>query len=146
MTEQTYTVDMQKLYTATATAYGAAGEKVSTDDGRLDLPLSLPTELGGEGSDGTNPEQLLAAGYSTCFQAAMGIVSKRLEVSLSPNTEVQTQLELHENGDAYDFKITITVKNSDLKGEQLQRLLDETLKVCPITRATQNAEIQVSGA
>ncbi|WP_261663699.1 Ohr family peroxiredoxin [Deinococcus sp. Marseille-Q6407] len=135
---------MPKLYTAHATAYGAAGEKVATDDSRIDLPLSLPVELGGEGGEGTNPEQLLAAGYSACFQAALGIVSKRQEISLSPDTQVSTELELHENGDAYDFKIHITVSGSDVEGEQLQHLLDETLKVCPITRATQNAELSVS--
>ncbi|MDO4263036.1 MAG: Ohr family peroxiredoxin [Deinococcus sp.] len=135
---------MQKLYTATATAHGAAGHKVATDDSRIDLPLSLPTELGGEGGEGTNPEQLLAAGYSTCFQAALGIVSKRREVSLSPDMQVQTSLELYENGDAYDFKIHITVSGSGMEAGQLQQLLDETLTVCPITRATQNAELTVS--
>ncbi|ADY25972.1 peroxiredoxin, Ohr subfamily [Deinococcus proteolyticus MRP] len=135
---------MQKLYTATATAHGAPGQQVATDDRRIDLPLSLPTELGGEGGDGTNPEQLLAAGYSSCFLAALGIVSKRREVSLSPDIQVQTRLELYENGDAYDFKVYLTVSGSDVDAAQLQPLLDETLKVCPITRATQGAEISVS--
>ena len=55
------------LYTATATASGGREGQATSSDGVLDVKLTTPRELGGAGGDGTNPEQLFAAGYSACF-------------------------------------------------------------------------------
>ena len=63
------------LYTAVATALNGRDGRVATDDGRLDLTVNPPRELGGSGA-GTNPEQLFAAGYSACFQGALGVVAR----------------------------------------------------------------------
>ncbi len=60
----------KKLYTANATAFGGREGRVKTDDGKLDFTLSPPPGLGGKG-EGTNPEQLFAAGYSACFGSAV---------------------------------------------------------------------------
>lgn len=66
---------MEAIYTAVATAtHGRDGRAVSSD-GRLDLQLGIPTEMGGNGQ-GTNPEQLFAAGYSACFASALGLVGR----------------------------------------------------------------------
>ena len=63
---------MKTLYTATATATDGGREgRARSDDGRLDLTLSMPESMGGHGGAGTNPEQLFAAGYSACFANAM---------------------------------------------------------------------------
>ncbi len=63
---------MKVLYTAVATATeGGRDGHTRTDDGKLDLELSTPREMGGQGGDGTNPEQLFAAGYAGCFANAM---------------------------------------------------------------------------
>jgi hypothetical protein len=59
------------LYMSAATAQGGRGGHVRTPDGRLDLPLDVPVEMGGPGGPGTNPEQLFAAGYAACFQSAL---------------------------------------------------------------------------
>ena len=69
---------MKALYTATATATdrGRNG-RTRTDDGTLDLELSMPEGMGGPGGDGTNPEQLFAAGYAACFANAMRSVARR---------------------------------------------------------------------
>src|SRR6476659_5721618 len=61
----------QPLYTATATAHGGREGKVQTDDGQVSHGLAMPTEMGGKGGPGTNPEQLFAAGYAACFQSAL---------------------------------------------------------------------------
>ncbi|MFC9686732.1 Ohr family peroxiredoxin, partial [Streptomyces sp. NPDC056948] len=63
------------LYTAVATAEGGRDGRVATDDGRLDVVVNPPQALGGSGA-GTNPEQLFAAGYSACFQGALGVVAR----------------------------------------------------------------------
>ena len=61
----------QILYTAVATATGGREGHSGTDDGRLDVDLDVPREMGGPGGPGTNPEQLFAAGYAACFQSAL---------------------------------------------------------------------------
>lgn len=129
---------MNHLYTAEATAHGAAGIRVTTQD--LDLPLNRPEELGGEGGEGTNPERLIAAGYASCFQAALGVLSTRKETSLPADLEITARVELFENGDAYDFKIALIGHFPGMERAEAQALMEEALNVCPMTRAT-NAEL-----
>src|SRR5437899_6420110 len=59
------------LYTAEATVEGGRQGHARTSDGRLDVDLDVPSEMGGTGGAGTNPEQLFAAGYSACFQSSL---------------------------------------------------------------------------
>ena len=61
----------QILYSAKATATGGRDGSAKSDDGRLDVDLSVPKGLGGDDGQGTNPEQLFAAGYSACFIGAL---------------------------------------------------------------------------
>src|SRR5882762_929263 len=61
----------QILYTAEATVTGGREGHARTSDGRLDVDLDVPSEMGGTGGPGTNPEQLFAAGYGACFQSAL---------------------------------------------------------------------------
>src|SRR2546430_8273547 len=63
------------LYTAEATAIGGREGHAQTSDGRLDVELDVPSEMGGAGGPGTNPEQLFAAGYAACFQSSMARVA-----------------------------------------------------------------------
>ena len=74
---------MKVLYTAVATADGGrAGGQVRSSDGNIELPVSPPKELGGEGA-GTNPEQLFAAGYAACFHSAVMIIARRMDQDAS---------------------------------------------------------------
>jgi Ohr subfamily peroxiredoxin len=59
------------LYTAEATAVGGRQGHARTSDGRVDVALDVPREMGGSGGPGTNPEQLFAVGYAACFQSAL---------------------------------------------------------------------------
>ncbi len=68
---------MNTLYTAVATAISGREGRVRSDDGMIDLDLSIPEEMGGQGGAGTNPEQLFAAGYSACFGSAVRAVVAR---------------------------------------------------------------------
>ena len=76
------------LYTATATATGGREGQATSSDGVLDVKLSTPRELGGAGGDGTNPEQLFAAGYSACFLGALKFVAGKQRVALPATTTV----------------------------------------------------------
>src|SRR5207237_7877459 len=74
---ETSAAPVRVLYTAEATATGGRAGHARSSDGRLDVDLSVPTEIGGDSGPGTNPEQLFAAGYAACFQGAMGGAARR---------------------------------------------------------------------
>src|SRR5207237_5167229 len=83
---ETSAAPVRVLYTAEATATGGRAGHATSSDGRLDVDLSMPKELGGDSGPGTNPEQLFAAGYAACFQGAMGVVARRENVSIDGST------------------------------------------------------------
>src|SRR5260370_17320843 len=78
----TPTSQVRVLYTAEATATGGRRGHGRTSDGRVDVDFSYPTELGGDGGPGTNPEQLFATGFAACFQNALMTVARRKNVSV----------------------------------------------------------------
>ena len=81
---------MEVLYRAQSTASGGGREdgRSATDDGKIDVKLSTPTEMGGKGGDGTNPEQLFATGYAACYLGALRLVSGKAGTPVSPDTKV----------------------------------------------------------
>src|SRR6188474_2610919 len=82
------------LYTAHATSTGGRTGTSKTDDGRLTLSLSTPKELGGDGGQGTNPEQLFAAGYSACFIGAMKAVAGKMKIKLPDDTSINASVAI----------------------------------------------------
>ncbi len=77
------------LYAATATATGGREGQALSSDGALAVKLSTPRELGGAGGDGTNPEQLFAAGYSACFLGALKFIAARDKLSIPADTFIE---------------------------------------------------------
>ncbi|MEU4232223.1 organic hydroperoxide resistance protein [Nonomuraea sp. NPDC026600] len=126
---------MSTLYTAIATATGREGRAV-TSDGRLDVALSPPKELGGTG-EGTNPEQLFAAGYAACFASALTLVAKRMKVD-AEQASVTAEVGLGPNGDGgFTLEVALRVELPDhLQGETGRALVEATHQVCPYSNAT----------
>ncbi|MDF2710056.1 organic hydroperoxide resistance protein [Nonomuraea muscovyensis] len=123
------------LYTAIATASGRDGRAV-TSDGRLDVTLAPPKELGGTGA-GTNPEQLFAAGYAACFSSAMALAAKRAEIDVS-DASVTAEVGIEPNG-AGGFRLAVTLRvelPDHLAGEAGRSLLEAAHQVCPYSNAT----------
>ncbi|MFG3045429.1 organic hydroperoxide resistance protein [Streptomyces sp. NPDC048202] len=132
---------MDALYTAVATAtHGREGRAVSSD-GRIDLPLAMPTEMGGDGQ-GTNPEQLFAAGYAACFGSALGLVGRQAKVDVS-DAAVTAEVGIGKEGEGFGLKVTLRVELPDTVDEQTGRKLVETAhQVCPYSNATRgNVEV-----
>lgn len=77
------------LYTAQASVTGGRDGHATSADNKIDLHLSTPKELGGAGGEGTNPEQLFAAGYAACFTGALKLVAANQKVSLPASTSIQ---------------------------------------------------------
>jgi len=127
-------LDMDALYTAVATANGREGRTVSSD-GQLDLTLAMPPALGGNGQ-GTNPEQLFAAGYAACFASALGLVGRQARVDTS---EVSVTAEVSIGKDETGFGLAVVVRvelPEALAGETGHRLVEQAHQVCPYSKAT----------
>lgn len=125
---------MSTLYTAVATASGREGRAVSSDN-RLDVTLAPPKELGGSG-EGTNPEQLFAAGYAACFAGALQLVGRRMKLDVS-DAAVTAEVGLVPDGQAFGLTVTLRIElPEELRGESGTALVEATHQVCPYSNAT----------
>lgn len=131
------------IYTAQVTATGGRAGHVSSTDERIDLALSVPSEMGGEGGSGTNPEQLFAAGYAACFQGAMGVVGRRMKVDTS-ESEVTAKVGLQKDGLAFKLDVELSVKISGLDRTTAEEVVKAAHSVCPYSVATQgNVDVRL---
>ena len=126
----------QVLYVAQATATGGREGQAQTSDKRLTVTLSTPKELGGAGGEGTNPEQLFAAGYSACFLGALKFVAGREKVALSAETSVSGQVGIGAIPTGFGIEVELTVSVPGVDREVAQKLVDAAHIVCPYSNAT----------
>ncbi|MCP9948729.1 MULTISPECIES: organic hydroperoxide resistance protein [Actinomadura] len=120
-------------YTAVATANGRDGKAV-TSDGRLDLALAVPREMGGSG-EGTNPEQLFAAGYAACFASALGAVARATRQDVR---DVSVTAEVGIGGDTesgFGLAVVLRIELPD-DLENGKDLVERAHQVCPYSNAT----------
>lgn len=123
------------VYTARATATGGRQGRSTSDDGVLDVDLTSPKETGGPGT-GTNPEQLFAAGYSACFQGALGLVAKKQDVDVS-DSKVTAEVGFGPEGDSFAITVDLLVAVPGVDLAQAQQLADAAHQLCPYSKATQ---------
>jgi osmotically inducible protein OsmC len=127
---------LKVLYTAVATADGGrAGGYVRSSDGNLDLPISPPKELGGEGA-GTNPEQLFAAGYAACFHSAVMIIARRLDQDATDST-VTAHVDFGTiGGGRFGLGVELHVDLPNVDPDARDEIAEKAHKVCPYSNAT----------
>jgi Ohr subfamily peroxiredoxin len=126
---------MDALYTAVATATHGRDGRAFTNDGKVDVKLAPPVEMGGNG-EGTNPEQLFAAGYAACFGSALGLVGRQAKVDVS-DAAVTAEVGIGKQGQGYGLKVTLRVELPETVDEATGRKLVETAhQVCPYSNAT----------
>jgi lipoyl-dependent peroxiredoxin len=123
------------LYTAEATSTGdGRNGHVATSDGRIDLDLAFPPEMGGTGA-GSNPEQLFAAGYAACFHSALRLVAGRGHAALGDST-VTAQVGIGPEGDAFGLLVTLVIHVPGMERDKVREFADAAHQVCPYSRAT----------
>ena len=132
---------MKPLYTASATTRhgGRNGGHGETSDGRLAHDFSMPTELGGPGGPGTNPEQLVALGYSACFGSALAFVAGQDKIALPAETAVTVRLAMGKNdtgGFAFEFAVEAALPGMDRA--KAEALVAKAHQVCPYSNAFRN--------
>ena len=128
---------MQVLYTAHATATGGRDGRGTSSDKALDVKLSTPKELGGAGGDGSNPEQLFAAGYAACFLSAMKLVGGALKTPIPADASIAADVSIGPN-DKGGFGLAVKLAISPPGRDQAaaQAVVNKAHDVCPYSNAT----------
>jgi len=124
----------KRLYTAVASATNGREGRIKSDDGTLDLPVSPPKAMGGNGA-GTNPEQLFAAGYSACFGSAFSHVARLQKIKTGPVT-ITAHVTIGTVGEAFGLAVELVAEAPELPREQAEALLRAAHQVCPYSNAT----------
>jgi len=124
----------QKLYTATATATAGRDGSAKSDDGHLDVKLAIPKSMGGNGN-GTNPEQLFAAGYAACFGSAVGHVARSQKLNPGP-IEITAKVDIGPAGKGFGLQVELVANLPELPRDQAQALINAAHEVCPYSNAT----------
>ncbi|MBS9373770.1 organic hydroperoxide resistance protein [Rhodococcus sp. B50] len=127
---------MNIIYTAEALATGAGRDgHARTTDGKLDVDLALPTEMGGSGK-GTNPEQLFAAGYAACFHSALQMIARQEKADVS-DSAVGARVGIGPtDGGGFGLAVTLEVTLPNLPREKALELTEKAHQVCPYSNAT----------
>jgi osmotically inducible protein OsmC len=120
------------LYTGKTHTTGGRNGESRSDDGRLDIKLSAP----GSSGSGTNPEQLLAAGWSACFIGAMGKAAVALKVTLPTDVAVDTEVDLGKTENAFFLQARLNVSLPGLDPVVARSLVDAAHQTCPYSKAT----------
>ena len=136
---------MKTLYTAEALATGEGRDGHGrTSDGKLDLDLAIPKEMGGSGN-GTNPEQLFAVGYAACFHSALRLVAGQQKADVSDSAVgARVSLGQLDNG-GFGLAVELEVTLPNLDHEAAQQLAEQAHQVCPYSNATRgNIDVKLT--
>jgi osmotically inducible protein OsmC len=123
--------DTKTLYTANVHVTGGREGSARSSDGRLDLKLSRP---GGPG-EGTNPEQLFAAGWSACFEGAMAIAAKGKGVTLPAELAIDAEVELRQGDEGYSLAARLHVNVPGVDPEVARQIIETAHRTCPYSKA-----------
>ncbi|MDG9923617.1 MULTISPECIES: organic hydroperoxide resistance protein [unclassified Pseudomonas] len=126
------------LYRAYAEAYGGRDGRAVSSDGILDVALTTPKELGGAGGEGTNPEQLFAAGYSACFLGALKFVGMRDKLSVPADASIEGVVGIGAVPTGFAIEVELRISLPGLAREAAQELIQRAHIVCPYSNATRN--------
>ena len=134
---------MSALYTASATASGdGRNGEAQTSDGQLKVNLATPTEMGGAG-DGTNPEQLFAAGYAACFLSALKMIARAEKAPIS-DAAITADVSLHKQEVGFKLGVELHVEMSGVDQATAEKLVEAAHQVCPYSNATRgNIDVTV---
>nr|WP_246539408.1 organic hydroperoxide resistance protein [Telmatocola sphagniphila] len=129
------------LYTAKVHTTGGRTGTSRSSDGRLDIKHSTPGPVG----TGTNPEQLFAAGWSACFEGAMGIAARTMKIDLPADMAIDAEVDLCRNEEGYFLQARLNVSLPGLDRKIAQTLVDAGHQTCPYSKAVRgNVEVTIA--
>lgn len=124
------------LYVAHAKATGGRDGRAESSDQQLNVKLTTPRELGGLGGEGTNPEQLFAAGYSACFLGALKFVAGKEKGALPAETSIEGSVGIGAAPTGFAIEVELKIHLPGLDKATAQTLVDKAHVVCPYSNAT----------
>ena len=134
---------MEKLYTASVTAKGGRDGHIKSSDGIIEFDLRKPKEMGGQGG-ATNPEQLFAAAWGSCYLGALGSIADREGIDSSEAT-VEVHISFNKDGNSFVLSADLDVHIPGISIEETQKLADKANHTCPYSKATKgNIETRVT--
>jgi lipoyl-dependent peroxiredoxin len=129
------------VYTAKTHTTGGRDGASRSSDGKLDVKLATP----GTSREGTNPEQLFAAGWSACFLGAMGVAAGQLKVALPAERAVDAEVDLATNEGGYFLRARLNVSLPGLEPEVSRAVVDAAHQICPYSKATRgNIDVEIN--
>jgi Ohr subfamily peroxiredoxin len=141
--ENTTVVNISKvLYSGNVIVTGGRNGEAKSSDGKLDIELTSPGSKG----NGTNPEQLLAAGWSACFIGAMHLASAKIGITLPADLSVNTSVDLATNDDGFFLQAHLQILLPGLAIDQARKVVETAHATCPYSKATRgniNVKIDV---
>lgn len=140
---------MPILYRTKASATGGRAGHGATEDGTVDVTLTVPKELGGDGASGANPEKLFAVGYSACFLGALKFVAGKAKVQLSPETTITATVGIgpRDDGGGFGLDVALQVAVPGVDKTVAEQLVEQAHLVCPYSNATRgNLDVRLSVA
>jgi Ohr subfamily peroxiredoxin len=130
------------LYTAKTHVSGGRENGVArSSDGRLDVRLGVP----GTARIGTNPEQLFAAGWSACFESAIGLIVQKKRIKLDGEVAIDAEVDLNlSDADGYSLTARLNVSIPGVEHDVAQALIEEAHQICPYSKATRgNIDVSI---
>ena len=129
---------MPILYTTKAYATGGRAGHGATEDGTVDVTLTVPKELGGDGATGANPEKLFAVGYSACFLGALKAVARGEKVKVPDEATIDADVTFGENAKGAGFAIAVELKITlpGFERDAAEALVQKAHQICPYSNAT----------
>ncbi|MCF6100525.1 organic hydroperoxide resistance protein [Mesorhizobium muleiense] len=135
------TTQAKRLYTAKVHTTGGREGGSRSSDGRLDIRLSTP---GGAGS-GTNPEQLFAAGWSACFEGALAIAARKMNVVLPADLAIDAEVDLNSGDGGFFLSARLNVSLPGMDRNDARAIVDAAHQTCPYSKATRgNIEVEIN--
>lgn len=122
-------------YTAHAHTTGGRDGRSTTDDRQLDVRLALPTVMGGDGQ-GTNPEQLFAAGYSACFMSALKHVAQQRQIRLPADAAIDAAVAIGPVAGGFGLAVRMRIQLPGIAHQTARELVDAAHQICPYSNAT----------
>ncbi len=126
----------QTVFTAQASITGGRDGRATANDEQIDLKLTTPKALGGMGGEGTNPEQLFAAGYSACFMGALKLVASQQKVKIPETATIEGLVGIGPIPQGFGIEVELRIEVPELDKALVQELVEKAHQVCPYSNAT----------
>ncbi|NHF72860.1 organic hydroperoxide resistance protein [Paracoccus xiamenensis] len=133
------------IYTAEMISTAGRDGTSNRPDGSFPLKLTVPTALGGPGGEGTNPEELFAAGYSACFIGALKVAGRQDKVAVPDDVQVAAKVSIGKVETGYGLAVELVVHLPGLDRDVAQALVEKAHQTCPYSNATRgNIDVQLT--